>query len=276
MYSLDINFLKDRKLDIQLSDAFVKKKPGQPIGTQLPLIIGGVIMVLLPAATGGTLLLLNGKKAATEQAVAQLEAEISRLQGQNSQISEKQKKLDYLKSQTAAFVSVFNSIKPWSALLQDVRDRIPPNMQVDSIQQSEIKPAEVKEKTTAQKGDKGEEKPAEEPSTMPIMRLSFRGTANSYDQVNDFILSLQKSPFLNPEQIKLESSRLVDNPYELVLPEDMPKNKVVTLPKVVSYLIVAEINNTPASQLTAALKQTGAVGLISRLQTLEQKGAIPR
>jgi type IV pilus assembly protein PilN len=56
----------------------------------------------------------------------------------------------------------------------------------------------------------------------------------------------------------------------------MPKNKVVTLPKVVSYLIVAEINNTPASQLTAALKQTGAVGLISRLQTLEQKGAIPR
>jgi type IV pilus assembly protein PilN len=108
------------------------------------------------------------------------------------------------------------------------------------------------------------------------MSLSFKGTADNYAQVNDFILSLQKSPFLNPGQIKLESSELVDNPNELVLPKDFPKNKVVELPKAVSYTIVAEINNTPANQLITALKQTGAVGLISRIETIEKKGAIPR
>jgi type IV pilus assembly protein PilN len=103
---------------------------------------------------------------------------------------------------------------------------------------------------------------------------------------------LQKSKFFNAEKVQLTKAELAD--YEIVWDKDV-KNKdkakkqanqpdpqkkeddiKIEVPKGVKYNITAELNSTPASQLITELNSKGALGLVSRIQILERKGAITK
>lgn len=248
MYNIDVNFLRDRKLDgLSTGTSFAKKAP-TPMAEKLPIFIGAGVGVACIAAAGGALLLVNSQKTSTENEIATLETEITRLQGQSQQIQDYENKIKTIKDETESFVSVFKSIKPWSAMLKEISSLIPAKVQIASITQSETVDSTTQSKRQV---------------------LNIKGIAQSYDDVGDFVLNLKRSQFINPENTKLTSSEFTKNPNELKNSGADLKNSMVVL-----YDITAEISDVPAPELINALDSRGAIGLVARLKILKEKGAI--
>ena len=127
-------------------------------------------------------------------------------------------------------------------------------------------------KVAARAASNGEAPPA--PKAIGVLEIS--GTANSYGEVNDFLLLLERSPFFMAEETKLLSARKVANPARLELnsPESALTPDLPQLPQVVDYRIEVSLSDRGASELLPELKQHGAVGLVDRIETLQQKGVI--
>jgi type IV pilus assembly protein PilN len=78
--------------------------------------------------------------------------------------------------------------------------------------------------------------------------------------VNDFELTLRKSPFLKADQTKLTSSeRKVDSQSQTDL---------------INYQLQTQINNVPASELLQILNAKGATGLVTRIESLKKQGVM--
>ena len=247
MHNLDINFLRDREgeqaTDITSSIA-QKKEPS--IVDKLPIAAGLIVALVAPAITFGYLQNVKAQTATVRGEIQQIESEIADLGNQNKKIEAANADIQKVQQETAALVGVFEKIKPWAAIMQEISDRTPPGVQVDSIQQS----------------GSGE-------ST----GINLAGTARSYDDVNDFVLFLQRSPFFDAKQIKLNGASVASFPVELENEEDLPDNVSLELPEGVKYTISAQLNNAPSSQLIEEINQKGSTGLVTRLKTLERKGA---
>lgn len=256
MYNIDINFLKDRKLDATGSTLALKKKT-TPKTIQLPIIIGTGVAVAFIAATGGALFFLNNQKTSTNKTIAELDTEIQRLQGQNAQVKQIETEIGTVTNEIAILVSVFKQIKPWSAMLSEIGSVTPAGIQIQGITQS---------------GNRS---------------LTINGYADSYDQVNDFLLTLKNSRFLNAQKTILTTTSLGANPGNVVfdrsqiiensnnsLNENSDNSVEIQLPEVVNYTINTEINDTSSEELLNQLNARGAIGLVSRLTYLQRKGAL--
>ena len=150
--------------------------------------------------------------------------------------------------------------------MQDIRDRIPPGVQIGSIQQSAV--------STQSSGRRGR-------TTTQVtgIKLTIQGVANTHQDANDFLLTLKESKFLQPSETGLERTELIDNPLKLEYIDPRTGEIIgdaegIELPQVVRYSIAAQLNDVPASQIVQELSKKGAVGLINRIRTLENKGAI--
>lgn len=260
MYNIDINFLKDRKLDSTGTTNVFVKKQATPLKEKMPIFIGTGVGVALIAAVGGALLILNGQKTSTTAAIAQIESEIQRLQGQNQEVQKIQGEIDTVNREIGILASVFNYIKPWSAMLAEIAYVTPANVQISSITQADLK------------------------------TLTINGYGKSYDDVNDFLLTLKNSPFLNGENTRLTTSSLADNPGTVIFDRNQLNAQEggtnapqgggggglldVRLPKVVLYTITTEISDVSSEQLLNLLNRRGAIGLVSRLSNLQRKGVL--
>lgn len=253
MYNIDINFLKDRKLDALAGTTTYKKKSATSAEDKLPLLMGTGVAVALVAIAGGALFFLNNQKTSQTEAIAQLETEIQRLQGKNQEISQIQSEIDGITREIAILVSVFDQIKPWSAMLGEIASVTPNNIQIRSLNQSEDG------------------------------SLIINGYADSYDQVNDLFLTLKNSPLLNSEATKLTTTSLVDNPSSVIFDraqlydsdiENPDTGVTVELPKVVLYTITTAITDESSQKYLNQLNRQGAIGLVSRLTTLQRKGVL--
>jgi type IV pilus assembly protein PilN len=257
MYSLDINFLKDRQAQ-DTSKIDTATKPTQiSLEGQIPMLIGLGVMVGLLGLVAGFLWFLNWQTAKTQANIQALEAELGILNAQTEKITQVETKIQTINNETKALVTVFNQIKPWSAILQEIRDQIPSSVQIQSIKQATVPAAE---------GDS---------SGKPKIQITISGYAGSYQGVNDFLLNLQASKFLQADKTQLTSAQLA----ELPIAENTSKNEEksdakLVFPKGVQYTITTQLNDLPASQLRRELASKGAVGLVTRLSILEQKGAI--
>lgn len=260
MYSLDINFLNDRAG--ARPDGGAVRQQSAPSGSYAPAIAGLLVGLLLPALAGGAWLYLNNQSTELNARKQQLTANLGTLTALEAQIAAITKQATQVKAETDALAGVFNEIKPWSSMLQDIRDRIPSGVQVEDITQTDAPPA------TAAKGPK------------PTSRLEISGIAKSFNDVNDFLLTLQKSRFLIADQTQLVSAQLRDNPTQIEVQAGIPGrssavNTVqVKLPQVVAYKIQTNLSDIPASELIRELESKGAVGLVTRIRTLQSKGVI--
>ena len=246
MYNLDINFLRDRSPEqsLDLSNDFVQKK--EPSITDLiPIALGGMVLVLTPAITFMYLRSVTASTATVQQEIQQIESEIADLGNQNKKVEAANAEIQKVQQETAALVGVFEKIKPWAAIMQEVSDRTPPGVLVDSLQQS------------GSGGGTG---------------INIAGVARSYDDVNDFVLFLQRSPFFNGKQIRLNGASTASFSVEVENAEDLPENASLEVPEGVKYTISAQLNNVPSSQLKEEIKKKGSIGLVTRLDTLERKG----
>jgi type IV pilus assembly protein PilN len=264
MHNIDINFLKERRLDgqTQIGKATTLRRKETPFSERIPVLIGAGVAVALIGAVGGAILLLNNQKTATENNIAQLDAEIQRLQGDSAQLNEIQGEIDGIYQQVGILVTVFDEIKPWSAMLAEIAAVTPPNVQIQSITQS---------------GNRG---------------ITVSGFANSYDDVNDFLLTLKNSSFLSEAETRLTSASLTDNPSNVArsraelatmggdgaqdVAQSTPVNDLITvsLPQGASFNITSEINDVPSTELVNLLNNRGAIGLVSRINALNRLGAL--
>lgn len=275
MHDIDVNFVKRRKGDV-FDKTTVIQKPATPIEEKIPVIAGGVVLVLLPLAAMGLLMLTNKKIAQIEQENLNLDAEITRLQSENQRIAQLDEQINQANAEAEALASVFNQLKPMSAVLEDISANVPPGVQIDNITQSQLSPTEV--------------------------QLNISGVGQTYDDVNDFLLALQASEFLNPDVTRIQNASLQDLQIQQItnretlleklgeegvekLPNEYkdPRNFSeqgkgeeieLNYPQVVNYQIVTMLNNKPANELIEELTRKGAVGLVTRIKTLEEKGVI--
>jgi type IV pilus assembly protein PilN len=272
MHNLDINLLKDRYLESKSQAPRKKVMAAAPSWEkQVPLLIGGGVMLLLPLLAVLGTWFINLQAGKTQEKIQLLDKEISRLNVKNRSLKEMQAEITQINQGTKTLVSVFNYIKPWSAILSDIQSRTPPRVQITSIQEQKVGETSSKSKTKqAPSSSKTEQAPAE----LPPISLKVQGYARTYQEVNDFLLALQGSKFLVAEATAIESAKLVDLPIKWQGLEGKDASKTVKFPQVVEYSIATQLTQLPASQLMGELKSQGAVGLVTRLRTLQQKGAI--
>lgn len=266
MYSLDINFLNDR------SEAKSDKRRGTQVRSTVsaddrrPLFLGVAVMVFFPVLAGalfGILILRNGD---LEQQQADLDVQLGNLEAEKKNLTKVQEEAKQATEEAQALATVFNQIKPWSAMTQDIRDRLPSSVQLASIEQR----SGGEETTTASAAG----------ASPPVSsRVEIKGIANSFNDVNDFMLTLQQSNFLRADQTKVVSAELGEE-KTLQIPEfpgvkrEMGEFKPPRLPRRVSFTITTAINDVPASELIRELDRKGAVGLVTRIEALKQRGVI--
>ena len=272
MYNLDINFLRDRNPveSVDLSRGLVAKKE-PTLADKIPIALGAMVFIIAPLVTFSYLKSVNAKSANVKQEIQQLESEIADLGNQNKKIEEVNAQIQAADQETAALVGVFTKIKPWAAIMQEVSDRTPPGVQVDSIQQTSSAPAATP--PAAEPPKEGEEAAPPPPTPSPTVGLNLAGVARSYDDVNDFVLFLQRSPFFDSKQVILNGASAVDFPVEVANKEDFPDIAALKFPKGVQYTISAQLNNVPSLELIKEIEKKGSLGLVTRLKTLERKGA---
>lgn len=263
MYSLDINFLKDRPEYHQAEKGSESPKAKKQIqmGEMTPLILG-VLVGLVPLAlvAGVGFLWLPQQKAQLNQDIAEIEAQLQTLEAQKNKINNLNTQIQEVRQETEALATVFNQIKPWSAILQDIRDRVPTGVQIQMIEQTETETAAADD--------------AEGGAPLPTINLEISGIALSFDDVNKFLLTLQESPFFQDEDTHIVNAELEDNPVKLEVPQKEGGETVAEityeLPKVVSYTVSTSLTNVPASDLLREIDRKGAVGLVARIKALQQ------
>ena len=251
MYSLDVNFLKDRHLNQTASNFEVSTVIDR--SKQIPLFIGVGVGAGLLALTGLLGLAVGWKTGEAQAKIQQLDGELGQVQVQSKKLEDIRGELKAVEAENQALVGVFNQISPWSAILQEIRQQTPPRVQLNSVQQVEV-PANL---------NQGQPNSA--------TRLKISGFASNYEAVNDYLLTLQASPFLQGKQTVIESAALADLPLDVA---NQYKNINVTFPQVVQFVITAQLSDTPATQQLPNLTRNGAIGVVTRINTLKSQGAI--
>lgn len=246
MYNLDINFLRERRAEQtdNIASSFVKKKETSP-ADKIPIVAGIIVALAAPAITFSLYKSAKAETAVVETAILQLESEIAELGNQNQKIEELNTEIEQVQQETAALVGVFEKIEPWAAILQEVSDRTPPGISIESLQQSGS-------------GDNN--------------GINIAGVALSYNSVNDFVLLLQRSPFFDRNQIKLNGASLGSLGVEIENEENLPENASLEIPEGVKFTVSAQLANVPSSELLKEIERKGSDGLVIRLNTLERKG----
>ncbi|MEB3341810.1 PilN domain-containing protein [Okeania sp.] len=271
MYGLDINFLNDRpeyKKDIPKLES-----NGLSLEDPRPILIGAAVAVGVNGLVAGGWLYLN-------QVNTRLQTDLDKLNGELSALDAKIKDLEAIKETTKKFeaeakalATVFDQIKPWSALLGEFGSLVPRGVTITSIEQKEV--AVTAPAPPPKSNEKENKKETPEPPK-PTATLLFRGTSDSYGKVNDFLLLLESSPFFQGEKTKLISASKKPNPATLELKESNRTlaPEIPELPAVVEYSIETNLSPLGASELLSQLKSKGAIGLVDRIETLKEKGVI--
>ena len=270
MYSLDINFLNDRAAISAAPAAGAPRAPVRKITLDelIPAFIGGAIGVVGLGAAFAGFVYLNLQTAQFEEKSRILDGELNLLQQQNQRIQQLQTQIQVAQRQRDGLATVFVKILPWSAVLADIRDRIPPGIQLTSITE---KQPETSATSTAQR-PQGEVVVIDK--HMPSLSLS--GYADSYDTVNYFLLALGRSLFFNADKGRITTAKLVDDPNSLETQSEGQGSTVsIDLPQIVQYTLEIELNDLseqPPAELATQLETKGALGSVVRLKNLEEKG----
>ena len=274
MYSLEINFLKDRPGIVPSpgTDEGRKKNPSS-INDKLLMYAGVAVGIMLPAAVGGFWFWQQTETSNLELEKTNVTALIGKVAAEQGKLAQITKETKEFQQQTPDLSTVFNQMKPWSALLQELREKLPAGVQISGITQTKPSPETAPPPPPA--GTTVTQLPVAAPTTD---KIEITGIANSFSKVNDFLLTLQKSSFFKDKDTKLISAGLMENPLQLYEPqttnqaaglEPLPK-----LPQVVSFKIETYLSEKPATSMLAELESKGALGLVTRIENLKQQGVL--
>ncbi|MEG4008756.1 PilN domain-containing protein [Microcoleus sp. Pol11C1] len=290
MYSLDINFLNDRPDYKPVATKSPAKKSSGGAKDQLP-IYGAVLFAFgVNAAVLGAWWWATNENNKLAQQQATIDQELVTLNTQASTIKAINAETDQVTAEYKALAGVFDQIKPWSAMLQDLSARTPAGVQIGKIEQIDPSPSPVAAAppppaaTPAASPSPGASPSPASPTPAaappPVVpqqaaKVQISGIASTFAQVNDFMLLVQRSPFFLNTDTKLIAATLKNNPAQLQVrnqnaaPPELPK-----LRPVVEYKIETTLSPTGASELLPELRSKQADGLAIRIETLQEKGVL--
>ncbi|MBL1178957.1 PilN domain-containing protein [Pantanalinema sp. GBBB05] len=269
MYSLDVNFLNDRP-EYKPEAAARVPRAGVVGATEskTPMLLGLVAMVVLLGLSGGAWWYLQSQNEALTAKSGELDGQLGNLKNLEAELTAAQTQVKQAQEETAALASVFNTVKPWSAMMKDLGERTPPAVQI--LQVKQIPPLPNQAPTPDASGK----------IPPQIGTIEISGKARSFNDVNDFLLVLQRSKFLKADETKLVSSKL-GQPTALeglklegVSQVQIPDQEKPVVPAEVEFKVQTALNDVPASELQRELERAGAVGLTTRIESLQQKGVI--
>lgn len=291
MYSLDINFLNDRP-------EYRKDRP-TPVGraqprspqNQVPLV-GALLFALgINAIVMGTWWWKTNENSGLVKEQTRLDEEVAKLNTQANVIKAINAETDKVTAEYKALAGVFDQIKPWSAMLQDLSARTPAGVQIAKIEQIDPSPSPVAAappppppaaSPAASPGASPSPAATPPPAVLPPVappqaaKVVISGIASTFDQVNDFMLLVQRSPFFLNTDTKLIAATLKNNPAQVQV-RNQSTAGVTEIPKlrpVVEYKIETSLSPTVASELLPELRSKQADGLAIRIETLQEKGVL--
>lgn len=262
MYPLDVNFLKDRP-EYQSEAGPAKRSAAPEAGNMLPLFAGVAVGVFLPAVVGLLWLLVYFQGQNLQTRKAELTQDLQELDTQLQAAGNISGQINAINDEVTVLASAFNQVKPWSAMLQTLAERYPVGVRVGLIEQAE-------QDRRRRRSNQDEE---------PKESVEIFGIANSFDDVNDFLLLLQRSPFFDPSETLILKAEYIDDPseseyYKASGSKSLPKEVLEQLPDFIEYRIKVTLTGVPATELVQALERTGTVGLVSRIRKLQSEGVI--
>ena len=258
MYSIDVNFLNDREERPVLATQSAVVR--QPTADRTPIAIGLGVLVAALAGVGGFFGLLKYQESNLQQRQAELDSQLVELQAKLAEVDRIRAETEAARAESRALASVFTKIRPWSAIVKDIQNRIPTRAQLTQVSQ-----------TT---GIAIPPQPGAEPVLPEAGGISIDGTACSFDDVNDFILTLKNSPFLESETVQLNTSTLGGDVLGRC-PGEAQRDEPTQL---VNYTIGGNIQSVSTEQFERLLaeleNQQASVGLSSRLKALLETGVL--
>ncbi len=259
MYSIDINFLNDREERPVLATqpASVVR---QTSVDRTPIAIGLGVLVAALAGVGGYFGLLKYQESTLQKRQAELDAQLTELQAKLAEVDRIKAETEAARAESRALASVFTNIRPWSAIVKDIQNRIPTRAQLSQVTQTEGTPVPPTEGV--------------EPAPPEAGGININGTACSFDDVNDFVLTLKNSPFLESETVQLNTSSLGGEVLGRC-PGEAQRDEPTQL---VNYTIASNIKSVSTEQFDRLLaeleNQQASVGLSSRLKALFETGVL--
>ncbi|MFM2303103.1 MAG: hypothetical protein RLZZ135_510, partial [Cyanobacteriota bacterium] len=229
MYTIDINLLNERaeyqtSKQSNFQDSSTILAPAQSGKT--PLYAGAGIAVLALLATGGGWLWTGQQTTQLEAKQKELDRQLGSLKVQEQRLQQVTAEVNQVTGEAQSLAGVFSQTQPLSAILQDLRENTPQGVQIASVIQGEAKAVPTPAATAPVAPKQGglinkistppnpEAKPAANaasptaatvppasaaisPATpasdVPSATLEIMGTAKSFAEVNNFVLTLKKS-----------------------------------------------------------------------------------
>ncbi|MEG4047304.1 PilN domain-containing protein [Microcoleus sp. Pol17_C1] len=289
MYSLDINFLNDRPDYKPVATKSPAKKSSGGAKDQLPIYGATLFALGIIAAVMGAWWWATNENTSLATKQEAIDQELAKLNTQANTIKAINAETDQVTAEYKALAGVFDQIKPWSAMLQDLSARTPAGVQIGKIEQIDPSPSPVAAAppppaATPAASPGASPSPAASPTPAapppPVVpqqasKVQISGIASTFAQVNDFMLLVQRSPFFLNTDTKLIAATLKNNPAQLQVrnenaaPAELPK-----LRPVVEYKIETTLSPTGASELLPELRSKQADGLAIRIETLQEKGVL--
>lgn len=250
MYGIDINFLNDRADRPMEAIVPVSQKSAGSSTRKLPMLVGLVAALAALGGVGGYWMILQNQQKTLRAEASVLDAQLAELQQKLAQVDTVRQQTQAINSEIQALAGVFERIRPWSAIVRDVQGRIPSRTQISQLIQTP---------------------PDEEGEGSAAGGIRISGNACSFNDVNDFLLTLKNSPFLESESIEISSALLSS-----AVPGRCPGAPETDLSsELVAYNITSDIKSIPASALLDELnRQQESTGLAARILALQATGAI--
>ena len=295
MYSLDINFLNDRPDYKPVAAKSSAKKSSGGAKDQMPLIGALLFAFGLNAAVMGAWWWATHENTNLATQQEDLDQKLATLNTQANTIKAINAETDKVTAEYKALAGVFDQIKPWSAMLQDLSARTPAGVQIAKIEQIDPSPSPVVAATPSPVAATPAASPGASPSPAspspaasptpaatptPVVpqqaaKVQISGIASTFAQVNDFMLLVQGSPFFLNTDTKLVAATLKNNPTQLQLRnKNAAAAELPELRPVVEYKIETTLSPTGASELLPELRSKQADGLAIRIETLQEKGVL--
>jgi type IV pilus assembly protein PilN len=251
------------------------------------------------------LLVSQGEELQAKQ--IKLDKELGAAKEQETKLTTLQAKIAQTEQESQSLAGAFNLARPWSAVLQEFKESTPQGVQISSIFQPPSVAIAATPKPTGVPGasatklaatpptvdsngvsSKGSPSPAASAAPAPVaaspaptsidapmVKIEVQGVAQSFNDVNSFVLTLKQSPFLDPAETQLVSSELEEKSVPLIVKAGEATNSTTTIvTKSVKYKIQTALKQIPASELLRELERKGAVGIVTRLKTLQQQKVI--
>jgi type IV pilus assembly protein PilN len=314
MYNVDINFLKNRP-EYQNLSAPVDRGSSNTTKTtnysKAPIFAGLGVGVTALLATGAFWMLLGFQGEELQAKQIKLDKELGAAKEQETKLTTLQTKIAQTEQESQSLAGAFNLARPWSAIMQEFKESTPQGVQISSIIQSPSVAVVAPPKTSGVPGaaatklaakpptvdssgasSKGSPSPAATPAPVvaaspapskidaPMVNIEIQGVAQSFNDVNSFVLTLKQSPFFDPDATQLVSSELEEKSVTLTSNSPSAKAGEATnsttsiVTKSVKYKIQTALKQIPASELLRELERKGAVGIVTRLKTLQQQKVI--